>query len=439
LNVDWIRLYANPFTELHFADDDAESGAFGVFTETTPVDNALIYGTDAELYLWNNLAAVPTTPYEGAEAWAFEANPGDWFGGGVFVQFDRNMSNYSNGHLRFSMKTTSLHPIRFGIKSSAAGEFWLPLVEGGEQFGLVRDGNWHEVTIPLARFANIDFNTIGQMFMFAGDPPAAPVQFSIDNVHWTPSVAKPTPENGNFGIFTENAANKTAGEFVLGADGDFYIWEGTLVERPHNPFEGSESISVGSAPGPVWFGAAFTPNSRYDLTAFRYPESKLRFAMKSTSPVKFRIGMKSGGINDIGQTWIDFENGSDPYGFLRDGQWHVLEIPTSDLAEVDLSDVSQLFELLGTDGPISEIEIDDIALINGGTALDNTDSPIPGDMDCNGDVTISDVAPFAEALLDPAGFDLLHPACRSSQADMDESGNPDGRDVSQFVGVLIGA
>ena len=252
------------------------------------------------------------------------------------------------------------------------------------------------------------------------------------------SVARPTPENGNFGIFTETVANKTAGEFGLGIDGEFYIWEGTLVDRPISPFEGSASISVGSAPGPLWFGAAFTPNIKYDLTAFRYPDSKLRFAMKTTSPVKFQIGMKSGGINDIGQTWIDFENGNDPYGFARDGQWHVLEIPMSDFAEVDLSDVSQLFELLGTDGPISEIEIDDIALINGGTAL-NSGSPTLGDMDCSGAVTMADVALFAEALLDSAGFDVAHPDCGSEQADMNESGSPDGADIQQFIGTLMGA
>ncbi|HPF37725.1 MAG TPA: glycoside hydrolase family 16 protein [Phycisphaerae bacterium] len=438
LMVDWIRLYANPFTELHYGADEAETGTFGVFTETTPVDNALAYGADAELYLWNNLTAVPTTPFEGAEAWSFVANPGDWFGGGVFLLSDRNMANFSNGYLRFNMKTTSTHPIRFGVKSSAAGEFWLSLIEGGEQFGLIRDGQWHEVAIPLARFANVDFNTIGQIFMFAGDPPAATVQFSIDNVRWTASVAKPTPENGNFGIFTETPSNKTAGEFGLGVDGEFYIWENTLVDRPTNPYEGSSSISLGSAPGPLWFGAAFTPNIKYDLSAFRYPDSRLRVAMKTSSPVKFQIGMKSGGINDIGQTWIDFVSGADPYGFARDGQWHVLEIPMSDFPEVDLSDVSQLFELLGVDGPISDIEIDDIALINGGSAQ-NSNTPIPGDMDCSGEVTTADIPLFAEALLDPAGFDLAHPSCLSDQADMDASGSPDGEDIQQFVETLIGA
>ncbi|MDH3784427.1 MAG: hypothetical protein OEV00_03760, partial [Acidobacteriota bacterium] len=133
------------------------------------------------------------------------------------------------------------------------------------------------------------------------------------------------------------------------------------------PYEGSESLSLGSAPGPTWFGAAFTPNVKYDLTAYRFPTSKLSFAMKTTSPVTFMIGMKSGNIDGIGQKWIPFVSGSDPYGFARDGQWHLIEIPLSDIAdEVDLSVVSQLFQVLGVEGPISDIEFDDIHFTNGG-------------------------------------------------------------------------
>lgn len=440
MHIDWIRLYANPWTELTFGSDTAETGNFGVFTETTPVNDSVQYGTDAELYLWNNLTALPSgAPFEGSEAWSFVAAPGAWFGGGVYSLVDRNMSNYANGHLRFRMKTTSTHTISIGIASNAAGESWLPLTEGGEQFGLVRDGQWHAVDIPLARFANIDFNTIGQLFMFVADAPPTTVQFSIDDVYWTPSDAKPTPEHGNFGLFTETAANKTAGEYVLGVDGDFFVWENTLQAIAVTPYEGSGAIALASAPGQTWFGAAFTPNSRWDLSAFRFPESKLHFAMKTSSTATFQIGMKSGAIDAVGQTWITFENGNDPYGFARDGQWHVVEIPMSDFPEVDLTDVSQFFELLGTGGPISNIAFDDIAFINGGASQGNSGNPIPGDMDCSGQITAVDVALFAEALLDPAGFDLAHPTCGSEQADMDTSGMPDGSDIQEFIEALIGA
>jgi hypothetical protein len=68
--VDWIRLYDNPYTELYSGDASAETGNFGVFTETAPVNYSLTYqtgsepgfeyGTNAALLIWNNMT--PATP-----------------------------------------------------------------------------------------------------------------------------------------------------------------------------------------------------------------------------------------------------------------------------------------------------------------------------------------------------------------------------------------
>ena len=47
-------------------------------------------------------------------------------------------------------------------------------------------------------------------------------------------------------------------------------------------------------------------------------------------------------------------------------KWHMIDIPMSDIAsEVDLSEVSQLFQVLGLTGPISDIGIDDICFTGG--------------------------------------------------------------------------
>jgi beta-glucanase (GH16 family) len=378
LYVDWVRLYDDGYTLLYTSENTAEQGNFGVFTETTPVENHVTYGTDANLFTWNDVIVTPETmPYEGTEAWSCSIGGGTWWGMGVLSLVDRNMKNYSDGYLHLHIKTTTTQTFKIGIKSSAAGEFWLPLVNGGEEFGLVRDGNWHEVMIPLNRYANTDFQTINQIFMIAGDAAAA-FNISLDNIYWSESVERPTPANGNFGVFTENAAHKNAGEFVLGTDGHFFIWEKTLVDGTQSPYEGSESISLKSATGLTWFGCAFTPNIKYNLTAFRYPESRLHFALKTSSSTTFRVGMKSGNVDGIGQKWITFQNGSDPYGFVRNGAWHVVEIPMSDFTtEVDLFEVSQFFEILGTSGSISNIEFDDICFTGGGSPLASGGGNIP--------------------------------------------------------------
>lgn len=436
--VDYIRLYDNGDTELQLAEDTQETGNFGVFTETTPVNGAVDYGANASLYLWNNLTATGGAPFEGSEAWSFSAGAGNWFGMGVFSHIDRNMQNYSDGYLRLHLQTTWTGPFRIGVASSAAGEGWVTVTESGETFGLVRDGAWHEMAIPLNRFSNVDFHTIKQLFMLAADSPATAVNFSIDNIYWSPSVPRPTPQHGNYGIFTETAAHQTAGAFQLGVEGEFYIWENTLQPAAGSPYEGTTSMSLTSTPGLNWFGAAFTPIIKHNLTAFRYPESKLHFALKTSSNVTFQIGMRSGNVDDIGQKWIEFKAGNDPYGFVRDSAWHVLEIPMSDIASaVDLSQVSQLFELLGVNGPVSGIEFDDVCLLNGGAALG---TQAPGDIDADGDVDLDDAVRFVDCLSGPEA--TTPPAGCSPEefadSDFDTDGDVDLTDYAAFSMIFGG-
>lgn len=428
--VDYVRLYDNGDTELLVAEETAETGNFGVFTENTPVNNSVLYEVDASLYLWNNLTPIGGDTFEGDEAWNMRAAAGSWFGMGVFSHVDRNMQHYSDGHLRFHMKTDSPHAFRIGIASSAAGEGWVTFPAGASAYGLVRDGQWHEVVIPLNSFLNVDFHTIKQLFMIAGDPPSSTFEVAIDDVYWSPSVPRPTPEHGSFGIFTEDPAHTTAGEYVIGLDGEFFIWENTLLPATENPYEGSASMSYTSAPGLGWFGAAFTPTTKYNLTAFRYPESRLQFAMKTTAPTTFRVGMRSGNVDDIGQKWILFEAGNDPYGFVRDGQWHLIEIPMTEIADaVDLSQVSLLFQILGVDGPIANIEIDDVCLLGGGAALP---VGVPGDVDGDYDVDESDALLMMECMAGPDNANPGHDPLCFQRSDGDRDGDVDLDDVASF-------
>ncbi len=60
-------------------------------------------------------------------------------------------------------------------------------------------------------------------------------------------------------------------------------------------------------------------------------------------------------------------------------------------------------------------------------------------MNCDGTLNFADIPLFVDAVLDPAAFDAAHPSCDSSQADVDESGTPNGLDVQVFVQSLLGA
>jgi len=390
LDVDYIKLTANPYTQLYFGNNSAETGNFGVYAGATPVNDSLTYGTGLEtnfnysnlaaLYLWNNMTVNnnPPAPSEGSACWSFNIAAGNWFGMGAFVPNYRNMMNYSDGYLHFDIEATAgdTTPMQVGISSSVNGDsgvFFLPLgSSSSSEFWFPHDGQWHSVTIPLNRFANTDFHTVNQFFEISSTAnPTAPLTLSVDNVWWQPSVSRVTPQNGNFGVYTTTSSHTNAGSFTLDVQGNFFVWANTMVTGAHDPYNGdTNDISLVAAPGITWSGMAFTPNVKCNLSAFQYPNCTLHFAMKTTSTTPFMVGMQSGALSGVGQKWINFGGpGSDPYGFVRDGNWHTVDIPMSAFGpEVDLTAVSEFFEILSTVGPISNIQLDDIYFSNGAAA-----------------------------------------------------------------------
>lgn len=181
--VDYVKLYQNSGSELYVGSEHAESGNFGVYTENTAVNNALTYGDDADLFIWNNLTPITASPYEGSEVLAFRASAGQWYGMGIATDY-KNMSNFYEGALKLHMKTTATETFKVGI-STGHGDSWVDFVNGGEQYGLVRDGNWHEVSIPFSAFYNLDLNSVKQMFMLTGGPYGNDMEIFIDNIYYS--------------------------------------------------------------------------------------------------------------------------------------------------------------------------------------------------------------------------------------------------------------
>lgn len=84
-----------------------------------------------------------------------------------------------------------------------------------------------------------------------------------------------------------------------------------------------------------------TTYGEQDLSAFSY----YNVAIKTTSKTSFYIRMKGNNVTSK----ILFTDGSDPYGFARDGQWHLMSIPFTDFvpesASFDISKITELFVL----------------------------------------------------------------------------------------------
>lgn len=197
--VDYVKLYQSPGEQLILGTATGAVGNFGILTETTPVSDSLQFGTDATLYYWNNInnIANPTpVAFEGNRLLAVRAAAGDWFGFGVDNHYI-NLNYFTTGSLKFHFKTTYGGQFKFGIKTGH-GESWMNFAAGTNKYGLVRDGNWHEVTIPLADFSNsalgmnIDLWSVKGAFMFAGDPASGVADFYFDNIYYSGGVS-PNP------------------------------------------------------------------------------------------------------------------------------------------------------------------------------------------------------------------------------------------------------
>lgn len=174
---------------------ETEMKSFGVYTEERSVSNLLelaldpIPGKDSlgersTIWGWNNLRRIHgELPAEGEVCWTNRAAPNKWFGLGIILGKLRDLSEYQNGFLNFSIKSTSVAPMKVGVKSSEGGR-WVMLGDENAEFGFARDGEWHSVRVPIATFDIQDLTNIQQPFMLKGPPFPEAIEFSIDDIWW---------------------------------------------------------------------------------------------------------------------------------------------------------------------------------------------------------------------------------------------------------------
>ncbi len=202
--------------ELNYSDLTPESGEFGVFTDDTPTNNELVFGSDAEIFVWGEtMEEGNIAPAEGENVIAWNtANANSWFGGGIVAVNGKDMSNYvENGSLKFKIKIPGNVSFRIGITDNFTNEKYIEFPAGETKYGLVRNGEWGQVEIPFSDYEGLlAFQNIGYMFAITsvdGALPASTFQFAIDDIVWSdgntsnpPAVTtiSVTPKNATFSI-----------------------------------------------------------------------------------------------------------------------------------------------------------------------------------------------------------------------------------------------
>lgn len=188
--IDYVRVYQlNGLGEVKLGNQtQKETGTFGVFTDAN-VTNKQEIGGSADLWVWNpaSLSAGTTPPAEGANVIAWNYTPSQWFGAGIASRQARDMSNFGNGSLKFKIKIPANVGFKIGIADTYTNEKWVNFPANTAAYGLVRNGDWAQATIPMSEIRGINaLQSMSQLFMIASlDPtPTSNFPMAIDDIVW---------------------------------------------------------------------------------------------------------------------------------------------------------------------------------------------------------------------------------------------------------------
>jgi beta-glucanase (GH16 family) len=188
ISLDRVVWYEEPYFNIL-------GGYYGVFAEHKDLNISLDYGNGGNIYIWSGFSGVQnTSPFYGADVLSFEANTNTWNGFGIHSDNEINLSNFMNGAMHFSYRTSSTVSFEIGLKNSS--DFgWKYTFSDNELLG---DNHWHQYTLPLDKLTSTsgsltanDLKDILIPFYLIGT-----LDISIDEVYFSSSgIALEYPGN----------------------------------------------------------------------------------------------------------------------------------------------------------------------------------------------------------------------------------------------------
>ncbi len=221
--IDYVRVYQlNGLGEVKLGNQtQKETGTFGVFTDAN-VTNKQEIGGSADLWVWNpaSLGAGTTPPAEGANVIAWNYTAPQWFGAGIASRQARDMSNFGNGTLKFKIKIPANVGFKIGIADTYTNEKWVNFPANTTAYGLVRNGDWAQATIPISEIRGINaLQSMSQLFMIASlDPqPTSNFPLAIDDIVWdcgSDSACQSSGSSSSSGTVVSSSSSSVASSTV---------------------------------------------------------------------------------------------------------------------------------------------------------------------------------------------------------------------------------
>ncbi len=221
--VDYIQVREwNGHGNVHIGPPEYEVGTYGIFTDTTPVDNGLVAGENAEIYVWEGTLSDGSIPaFEGENGISWNTTGAGWFGAGIMSTQPINLFNFGDGYLKFKIEIPSNIDFQIGIIDAWGNQSYVEFPAGQTRYGLVRNGEWGQALIPIndIRGEFIDLRMLSYEFVIL-EVNGASCEFALDDIYW---------ESGEtVDVIFENKSMNTS--------------QFTLLDNYPNPFNPSTNI-----------------------------------------------------------------------------------------------------------------------------------------------------------------------------------------------------
>lgn len=176
--VDWVRVYQNE-------EDLIPIETYGIFTDETPVDDALQIGVNAEIYVWEStLVGGSITPYEGSNVISWATAGQGWFGGGISSTMPLDLTEFESGTLNFMMKIPANVTFKIGIIDVQGNENYVEFPANHTAYGLERNGEWSQAIIPVTEIkGNVNLQMLSYEFALLEEN-GANCEFAIDDIYY---------------------------------------------------------------------------------------------------------------------------------------------------------------------------------------------------------------------------------------------------------------
>lgn len=306
---------------------------------------------DSHLYLWEGTlmgSEGDGEPFEGASYSHMVINSG-WFGVGFISDVSRDFSLFAERDmvLHFAIRTNATCDMRVQLEGPGYPAAAKINLKGA--YDVPRDGEWHVVEIPMSAFFSQGLvwngKVSGKNYFTIISENSTPGQYlDLDYIYFHDGVredgtAYENPFEGGevsdenpsyYLIASEHTGIENNDDYVdlrpNDTDKHLYVWENTAegYEASGEPYEGGQYSCLHITAPAGWFGFGVVSDTPIDFSPLYEQPYFLRFAIKTASLMPLFVKLE--GQN--GTSAVVYLKGN--YEFLRDDQWHLIEIPMSD-------------------------------------------------------------------------------------------------------------